>query len=386
MRTTFKLMAGLFFITVLVACRSSREFAAKGTTDEIVYKAVKFLNKHPEDAYALGELKFNYTQAVKNHEEKIASWKNSSDINRWENIIAELNVLQNMYEAINASASLTRATKAQSYFNALSVAKDSAASENYLAGLDFLDREGRENAKSAYYAFKKSDQFVNGYKDSRSKMKEAFDRSIITVVINPVHDDNFFQTGWNNSGFGYNREYLQQSLVRDLGGDYSNANPAKFYTDWEARRKNINPDWMIDLTWQNLYVPRPTERTYTRNASKRIETGKDTSGKPVYQTVKATLRITRLTYSANGNLEYQVTDVKEKKNIDLGRIPANIDWQQEYATYSGDSRALDSDDWALVNNSNQQNQRYNSRDEIMNELTRRVYNDLKYRIRNATDW
>ncbi|MGE5106829.1 MAG: hypothetical protein ACM3H8_04760, partial [Sphingobacteriales bacterium] len=99
----------------------------------------------------------------------------------------------------------------------------------------------------------------------------------------------------------------------------------------------------------------------------------------------ATLRITRLTYSATGDMEYQITDVKGNKNISLGRVPANVDWQQEYATYTGDNRALSSDDWALINNS-QQSQRYNSRDDIMNELTRRVYNDLKYRIRSATDW
>ena len=371
---------------LLSACRGSRNFSATGNNDEIVYKAVKFLNKHPEDAYALGELKFNYTQAVKNHEEKLATWKSGNDINRWDKIIGELNTLQGMYDAVNTSATLLKATKAQSYFNAIAIAKDSAASELYFTGLDYLDKEGRDNAKEAYYAFKKADQYISGYKDSRKKMKEAFDKSIVTVVINPVHDDNFFQSGWNNgSGFGYNREYLQQSLVRDLGGDNSASNPVKFYSDWDARRKNIKPDWVIDLSWQNIYVPRPTERTYNRNASKKIEAGKDTSGKPIYQTVTATLRITRQSYSANGDLEYIVTDVKENKNINSGRLPASVDWIQEYATYSGDNRALSNEDWALVNNS-QQNQRYNSRDDIMNELTRRVYNDLKYRIRSATDW
>ena len=377
------LPAVIAVIILLSACRGSRNFSATGSNDEIVYKAVKFLNKKPEDAYALGELKFNYAQAVKNHEEKLAAWKNSNDITRRDKIIGELNSLQGLYDAINTSASLLKATKAQSYFNALTVAKDSAASELYLAGLDYLDKNGRDNAKEAYYAFKKADQYVNGYKDSRTKMKEAFEKCVVTVVINPVHDDNFFQSGY--SSFGYNREYLQQSLVRDLGGDNNNSNPAKFYTDWDARRKSIKPDWMIDLTWQNIYVPRPTERTYNRNASKKIESGKDTSGKPIYQTVTAILRITRLSYSVTGDFEYQVTDVKENKGLNSGRIPANIDWQQEYATYTGDSRALNSDDWTLVNNS-QQYQRYNSKDDIMNELTRRVYNDLKYRIRSATDW
>ena len=385
MKNNMTLPAGLFLITLITACRSSREFNAKGSNEEIVYKAIKFLNKNPNDPYALGELKFNYEQAVKNREEKIATWRSINDNNKWDKIITELNGLQNLYNSISSSANLLKTTKAQSYFNALAVAKDSAASYYYTRGLDYADKEGRDNAKEAYYAFKKADQYVNGYKDSRKKMKEVFESSIINVVINPLRTDNFSFSGWNNNGVGYNRDFVQQNLVRDLGGDYSTSIPAKFYTDWDARRKNVEVNWMVDLSWQNLYVPRPIERTYNRNASKRIEIGKDTSGKPVYKNVTATLHITRLSYSTNGDMEYLITDVKERKSITSGRLPASLDWQQEYATYSGDSRALDNDDWALVNN-NRNNNRYNSPEDILNEMTRRVYNDLRYRIQSATDW
>jgi hypothetical protein len=215
-------------------------------------------------------------------------------------------------------------------------------------------------------------------------MKEAFDKSVVTVVINPVHDDNFFRSNWQTGGFGYNRDYLPQSLVRDLGGDHPTNNPAKFYTDWDARRLNIDPDWMIDLTWQNIYLPRPSESSYNRNRSKKIEIGKDTAGKPVYQTVNATLRITRLSYNATGDMEYQIRDLKQKSNLDLGRIPVSVNWQQEYASFTGDSRALDNSDWTLINNAQQQ--RYNSNEEILNELSRRVYYDLRNRIQQITSW
>ncbi len=373
------------FLFLLSSCGGSKTFKATGTNDEIVYKAIKFLNKRPDDAYALGELKFNYTQAVKNHEERIAAWRNSSEDSKWDKIISELSALQGLYDAINTSASLLRATKAQSYFNALSVAKDSAAAVYYTAGLDYLQREGRNNMKEAYYAFKKADQYVSGYKESRQKMKEAFDKSIINVIINPVHDDNFFGNNWNNRGFGYNREYLQQTLIRDLGGEFNNSNPARFYTDWDARRKNISADWIVDLTWQNIYVPRPTESNYSRNRSKKIEIGKDTSGKPVYQTVYATVRIIRLSYNATGDLEYQVTDVKQNKSIEWNRIPASVNWQDEYGTYTGDSRALESSDWTLINNNNR-GQQYYTNDQVLNELTKRVYYDIRNRLQQVTSW
>lgn len=373
------------FVILFASCSGSKNFSAKGTNEEIVYKAVKFLNKRPDDAYALGELKFNYQQAVKNRQERISTWRNTADVNRWDKIINELDALQGMYDAINSNASLLRATNAQSYFNAIAVAKDSAASEYYFAGQDYLQREGRENMKQAYHAFKKADQYVSNYKDSRQKMQEAFDKSILIVVINPVHDDNFFNNNWNNRGYGYNREYLQQTLIRDLGGYNSTSNPARFYTDWDARRKSINPDWIVDLTWQNIYVPRPTESSYDRNRSKKIEIGKDTSGRPVYQTVYATVRISRLSYTANGDLEYQVTEAKQNKSVQWNRIPAYVSWQDEYATYSGDSRALESSDWTLINNNNR-GQQYYTNDDVLNELTKKVYYDIRNRLQQLTEW
>lgn len=376
------------FVSVLtllfLSCGGSKKFSATGTNDEIVYKAVKFLSKRPDDAYALSELKFNYQQAIKNHEEKLNIFRNSTEQSKWDNIINELSAMQGLYDAVNTSANLLKTTNAQSYRNALAVAKDSGAAVWYEAGLILLNKEGRNNAKEAYHAFKKASDYVPGYKDTQVLMQQAFDKSILNVVINPVRDDIFFRSNWNSGGFGYNREYLQQSLVNDLGGDHSTTNPARFYTDWDARRKNINTDWMIDLVWQNFYMPMPSQSHYTTNRSKKIETGKDTSGKTTYQTVYATLNITRLSYTANGDLEYKVTNIKQNETIEWDRLPSNVSWYQEFATYTGDNRALDSNDWTLINNG--QSQRYNSNEEILNEMGRKVYYTLRTRLQQLTDW
>jgi hypothetical protein len=168
-----------------------------------------------------------------------------------------------------------------------------------------------------------------------------------------------------------------------LGGQYSNSVPARFYTDWDARRLNLSPDWVIDLNWNNLYIPQPSTSRYTRNLSKNVQIGSDTSGKPVYQTVHATLNVTRRYVTANGSMEYRITELDSRKNIAWNTVRADHSWSEEYATYSGDSRALDSGDWALVNNDHY---RTPGRDEIVEELYRKIYPDLKSRIRNEVDW
>jgi hypothetical protein len=204
-------------------------------------------------------------------------------------------------------------------------------------------------------------------------------------VINPVQDNSFFfNTGWGNTGYNYSNEYFQQNLIRDLGGKYNTRYPARFYTEWEARRDNVTPQWVVDLTLRNLDIPRPYTNNYSRNASKRIEVGKDTSGRPVYQTVNATLQISQISFTARAQMDVNITDISTRKNISYNSYNDDYQWQEERATYTGDSRALDTNDWALINNS-----RYNQqprKEDVLNELYRKIYPQVKNRISYAVDW
>ena len=222
------------------------------------------------------------------------------------------------------------------------------------------------------------------FQDATLKMAEAYQNAIINVVINPVQDNSyFFNTGWGNYGYNYSNEYFQQTLVRELKGINSNRYPARFYTDWEARRENIRPDWEVDLTWQFLNIPQPTINQYSRNVSRQIEAGRDTSGKVQYQTVTATLSIIKKYFNASGDLELRITDVNTGRNITTNRYNDQFNWQEEYATYRGDSRALSSNDYALLNNNNYQIPR---KEDILNQLSQRIYPQVKNRIASVTNW
>ena len=60
-------------------------------------------------------------------------------------------------------------------------------------------------------------------------------------------------------------------------------------------------------------------------------------------------------------------------------------WQEEYADYTGDSRALSASDWQLVNNNNRMNNQPN-KEEVLTELYRRIYPQVKSSITYAVDW
>jgi hypothetical protein len=372
-------------VLLFTACKTTKNYLSRIDDDRTLFDVVKTLDKHSNDDSATRALPLVYERLQQNHLKKIAAYKTYKDIGKWDKLIDEYSTLQSMYEAITNSGTASRLVNAANYQNDLYDAKQAAAEDYYQAGLSLLQSNRRADAKQAYTYFKRIDRYVTGYKDARTKMDEAFDNAVINVVINPVQDNSFFFNtgGWGNYGYNYSNEYFQQTLIRELGGTYSTRYPAKFYTDWEARRDNVQPDWVVDLTLRNMDIPRPTNYTYSRNVNKQVETGKDTSGKPIYQTVYATVNITKQSFTARGQMDVNITDAVNRKNISYNVYSDDYRWQEEYATYTGDSRALSSNDWALINNKN-----YNAprKEDVLNELYRKIYPQVKNRISYAVDW
>jgi hypothetical protein len=378
----------LLFVTtlfVLASCKSSKDYLSKADEDRTLFDVVKRLNKKSSDEDAATALPEVYKTVQQKHLRKIASLANSKELNRWDKLLDEYNVLQNMYDAVNNSDAASRLVNATSYEAELYDVKQKAADEYYTEADKLLQSTYRDEIKKAYSYFKKADKWVPGFKDSRSKMDAAYEKATIAVVINPVQDNSFFfNTGWGNTGYNYSNEYFQQNLIRDLGGKYNTRYPARFYTEWEARRDNVTPQWVVDLTLRNLDIPRPYTNNYSRNASKRIEIGKDTSGRPVYQTVNATLQISKISFTARAQMDVNITDISTRKNISYNSYNDDYQWEEERATYTGDSRALDTNDWALINNN-----RYNQqprKEDVLNELYRKIYPQVKNRISYAVDW
>jgi hypothetical protein len=147
--------------------------------------------------------------------------------------------------------------------------------------------------------------------------------------------------------------------------------------------QNIQPDWVVDLTLRNMDIPRPTNYTYSRNVSKQIESGRDTSGKTTYQTVYATINITKQSFTARGQMDVNITDAVSRRNISYNTYTEDYRWEQERATYTGDRRALSSNDMLLINNINYSEPR---KEEVLNELYRKIYPQVKNRISYSVDW
>lgn len=366
------------------SCRMNKDFVNRTDKDKVIFDIVKTLKKSSTDEKAVAALPVVYPQVQQMHLDRINSYKKTTDINRWDKIINEYNILQSMYDAITGVDAANRLVLAGNYVNDIYFTKESAAADYYQRGDYLMQSSDKNDAKQAYAYFKRSNELVPGYKEAKTRMDEAYRNAIINVIINPVQDNSFFfNTGWGNYGSNYSNQYFQQTLVRELGGKYSSTYPADFYTDAEARNDNVQPDWVIDLALRNINIPRPFTNNYSRTVSKEVEAGKDTSGKPMRKTIYATINITKRYFTASAQMDVTITDAFRRKNISYNTYTANYDWQQEHASYTGDSRALSNEDWALINYKSYNDPR---KEDVLNELYRKLYPQVKNVISYAVDW
>jgi hypothetical protein len=249
-----------------------------------------------------------------------------------------------------------------------------------------LNLNTRENNKEAYYAFQRAQQYVPNYRDAKLQMKEAFDRSIVNVLINQIQYDQF-GTGGNNWGWNQystrDRQH-QANIIRELGGQNSTTNPARFFDEYQLRSMGVGPDLVVDLVWRNLRFDQPLDQSRNYNRSKQVETGKDTSGRPIYTTVTATVRVTKRLLNADADMNVIITDAVSRNQIKWDQLPSEYRYTYEYAEYSGDKRALESSDLALINRGS--SQRIPTKEEAMAEMMQRIYNSLVSRIRSTVSW
>ncbi|HEV8080672.1 MAG TPA: hypothetical protein VGP43_08170 [Chitinophagaceae bacterium] len=375
----------LSIVTFFFVSCSSNKSIPKTSEDKALFSVLKKLDKEPGNAELKNTITNLYNEAAKSHLNKIEVYNSLTEADRWIKIVKEYEALKKLSEVIANSPTATKLINPSSYISEIQTAKQSGAEAYYTIGMADVNNNDKQSARNAYYALKKTDEFVPGYKDVKEQIKTAYQNSIVKVVVNPVRDNTYFYNsmGWNNYGNNFNNDYFQRSLVRDLGGNYNKNSLGVFYTDWEARRENIRPDWEVDLTWMYLDIPQPMSNQYSRNVSRQIEVSRDTSGKVQYQTVSATLYVTRKYFTASGDMEMRITDVNTGRNITTQRYNDQFNWQEEYATYTGDSRALSGNEYALLNNNNYQIPR---KEDILAQLSQRIYPQVKNRIATAVDW
>ncbi|MBX2889095.1 MAG: hypothetical protein KF829_10655 [Ferruginibacter sp.] len=374
----------ILFISILLieGCSSSKKsYLERENTEKALRDAVKKLGKDSEHESAREAIPVLYQKIKQNHLNKISAYSASRELSRWPKIIFEYQALQQLYDLIMGETEAFKLVNPESYTVQLAETKEQAAQEYYDAGISHLNKDGRENMKKAYQFFGQSLSMVKDFKDAAQKRQEAYDRAIINVVVFKIEDrTRYYASGYHNFGNQYTNGYFEESLVRDLNnGRY----PAHIYSTEDAYREGIAGDWNVKISLRNVNINYLNQQNRQRDVSASIETGRDTSGRPIYQTVYATLNITRNSFEALGEMQVLIEDQKSRRNIKQSSFTESYRWENETASYNGDSRALSAADWNIINNRGVQTPR---REDILDELYRKLYPRVRNYVSSAINW
>lgn len=367
----------LLFMSVLSGCKST-DYLNRKDDNKALKDAIAALAKKPDNEKALAAVPVLYQRISEKYKDEIETLKTSTDINRFDKLLSRYHDLQQAYSMIMANSAAYKLVNPVDYTSQEMEVRDQAAQAFYDAGLKESQNKSKAAQRKAYEYFSKVDKFTPGYKDVRKLMDETYENSILDVVINPITDNSFFMSsGFGDYGIGYANDYFQRSLVRELQfNNNSNRFPARFYTDLDYRGANVRPDRVVDLRLRNLDVPyNPQSQTQTYNRQANVEVGRDTSGRPVYNTVYATIRVSRTYLTARGDMDVMIRDT-ESGMLSSRNFSETATFEQSNATYSGDVRALSASDRSLINQTNTMYQM--RREDLLTELYRKIYPNVKY--------
>ncbi len=379
----FKIYIAAFILfSLLFSCSGSRK--SNQYKEKDLQMLMKRLNKRGSDPQVIEDIKTVYLQRSNQSLQRIEQYQYGEAPFKWDQIILETEYLQRMYEIIQQNQYAFQVVQPINYRYQLQDLTDSAASAYYNYGMEAFQEVGRNQKRIAYESFQKCLTFQRNYKDAFQKMREAFDSAMVHVLINKMQFEDFRYMFLMGSSLRSRPVFSVVQMVSKLEGNGNQAIPARFYSESNLLAENRSPDHVVDMIWRNVQFNTGNFQTRTYERSKQIEIGRDTSNQPVYQTVYANLTVLESAIKSTGEFHILVTDAVNRRMIKSYKLPAHYQYSFEFATFTGDKRALQSTDWTLVNRKG--TERLPTREEAMERMMENIYQETVSSIRKAVNW
>ena len=208
-------------------------------------------------------------------------------------------------------------------------------------------------------------------------MQQAFDAALVRVVVLPIDAINgsyYFSNG------SYQMRNFQDQMIRNLNFN-SNNTFVKFYSSLDARSSDFKPDEVLEMRLGRINIGQPYDQVQSRQVSKEVVTKeivykKDSIVKE-YTKVYATINTVNRILVSGGDLF--VTSRDERGRILWSdTFVGEHRWNTEFATYTGDERALSDNDKALINRKPKNPPRPEN---IVEEIMHQIESNLAHRLK-----
>ncbi|MFL5811699.1 MAG: hypothetical protein ACJ749_19400 [Flavisolibacter sp.] len=362
---------------IIFSCKSASKSYQKGDYTDAIERGVKKLQKDPNDYETRDLVKNSYKYTVNQHEDEIRILSNSKNDSRYEKIYEEYYSLQRLYETIREYPVASQLVKPTDYSEYVNTYRDKAAEAHLAKANKWMDEGTKIAYREAYKEFNVALQYRPEDFDLRKMRDTAYEAAITNVVVSEMQNMGGYQYGSS-----YQMQNFQRDVIRTLSYNMNNEF-VKFYNEFEARSKNVQPDQIMELNLSRISLGQPNDQRTTREVTKEVVV-KEVVYKPdsvvkQYGTVRAKITNTTRTSLSQGDLFITVKDTKGRI-IFNDRFTGEHKWQTDFATYTGDERALSDSDRQALNNNN--NSTPPNEDQIMEELLKQIQSDLTNRLRS----
>jgi len=364
-------------LILLFSCKSASKSYQKGDYTDAIERGVKKLQKDPYDYETRDLVQKSYTYTVNEREDQIRILMNSKSDNRYDRIYQEYVALQNLYQTIHAYPEAAKAIKSKDYSEFVETYRDKASEAHAEKGKRWMSEGTKEAYREAYKEYNAAVSYRPDDFELRKKRDSAFDVAVTKVVLNPIQNLGGYQYGSS-----YQLQNFQNNVIRTLTNNM-NSEFIQFYSEYDARAKDIVPDQIMELNLSRISIGQPTDTKSSKEVTKQVVIKeivfKEDSVKKEYGTVKANITTTKRTLLSQGDLYITVRDTRGR-TIWNDRFTGEHKWETQFCTYTGDERALSDSDKTSLNQNN--NYTPPTEDQIMEELLKQIQNDLSYRLRN----
>jgi hypothetical protein len=361
MRTTITLILATLLLSGCNSVKRNQKLLSRGNYDQAIELAVKKLQKDkraPKNEEHIVLLEEAFKKAVAEDQRRISFLKKENNLKskrdvyylyldlerrqRWIRPLLPLNVPSENREAKFKFKEYTDAT-----LDAKKVLGDALWSQS----VRFLDSNDKMQARRAF-------DLLNELQDLRGS-----DSGITAMIEDAIYiGTDFVYVTLNNRSGQIMPRRLEQELL-----DFNTYGLDSFWTEYHSERdQRIDYDYGIALNFRVIeFSPeRISEREERR--TKRVKDGweykKDSEGNfvldedgkkikvDVYKTVSAMMLITEQFKAANvgGNVVYR--DLQRGRDMDEFPLGTEFIFENVFATYRGDERALSDDDLILMDN------------------------------------
>ena len=331
---------------ILVSCNSSKKLLERGAYYQSVMAAVKKLQRSPNNKKSQRALLHAYPLARQDLLEEIERAKSNAVPMPWTSMPYTCESLNTMYKAIKASPKARQIIRnPQEYYKQYAAAKSRAAVEQYEAGVRFMKKGSRQDAKEAYFYFQRANAFKPGYKDVDRKLREAKELATLKVVVETVPVPSRY--------FKVSADLFYDEVDKHLRDIMRRNQFVAFYAKQDARQRGLtDPDQVLTLRFEDFTVGQSkyfqNKETVTRDSVKVGEIkAEDGTKKPILGTVSAKVVTRRLEVLSGGILSITIRDGHHNTRLYRDEMTGEFLWFAEWGSFQGDERALNEEQVAV---------------------------------------